>query len=185
MSNESPLPRRDAFASLAALLSGGDRAVGAAVAQAVVDPEGYLETFEETAERLFDADDPARDPRLPWLALVDRLLATLRAVEIDWHTAKADIDWSLEQTIAYARVPDVTRRAIAALAETSSAIETLQEIARLLADDGLRLAAMDIDSDSYVLLILSDTEYEQATAIADTLGCVLRDVREHDPNMSK
>lgn len=180
----SPPSRRDAFASLAALLSAGDAAVGKAVAQAVEDPDGYLETFEETGERLFDVDEPARDPRLPWLALVDRLLAKLRAVEVDWHTAKADIDWNLEQLPAYGRVPDVTRRAIAALSDSGSAIETLQEIARLLADDGLRLAAMDIDSDSYVLLLLSDTEYEQATAIADTLGFVLRDVREHDPNMS-
>jgi hypothetical protein len=43
---------------------------------------------------------------------------------------------------------------------------------------------MDIDSDSYVLLLLAAADYEQATAIADTLGFVLRDVREHDPNMS-
>ena len=176
--------RRDALARLAALLSGGDLAVRDAVAQAADDPDGYLDTFEETSERLWEVDDPARDPRLPWLALVDRLLAALRAVEIDWHTAKADIDWSLEQLIDWPRVPDVTRRAIAALTASASAIETFQEIARLVAADGLRLAAMDIDSDSYVLLLLAAADYEQATAIADTLGYVLRDVREHDPNMS-
>jgi hypothetical protein len=181
--NGSAQSRRDAFASLAALLSGGDSAVREAVVQAADDPAAYLETYEETSERLWDVEDPARDPRLPWLALVDRLLAVLRAVEIDWHSAKADVEWSLAQLIVWPRVPDVTRRAIAALAADASAIETLQEIARLVADDGLRLAAMDIDSDSYVLLLLGTADYEQATAIADKLGFVLRDVREHDPNL--
>ena len=182
--NGSAQSRQDAFASLAALLSGGDLAVREAVVQAAADPDAYLETFEETSERLWDVDDPARDPRLPWLALVDRLLAALRAVELDWDSGKADIDWSLEQLIAWPGLPDVTRRAIAALTASASAIDTLQEIARLVAADGLRLAAMDIDSDSYVLLLLAAADYEQATAIADTLGFVLRDVREHDPNMS-
>ena len=79
----------------------------------------------------------------------------------------------------------MTRRAIAALTSSASTIDTLQEMARLVAADGLRLAAMDIDSDSYVLLLLAAADYEHATAIADTLGFVLRDVREHDPNMSE
>ena len=172
----------EGFLRLASQLSGDDSAILQAVAAALDDPAAYLETHDDAAERLSDTDAPATDPRFAWLMLVDRLLAGIHAVEVDWRTRKDDLMWSLEQLGAFARLSERSRQEIGALACSGETIACLAAIAEIVAADNQRLAAMDIESDSYVLLLLDRDVYARATELAATLGCVLRDVREHDPN---
>ena len=181
MTSSRPAAWRQAFLSLAAELATEDPAVLAATALAIDDPQAYLDRYEETAERLDDRPEAADDQQLPWLALVDRLMGALRAVEIDWRADRDDIVWSLEQLADYAALPQAVRDDVARLS-CSHAIECLVAIAALVATTDRRLVALDIDSDSYVVMLLDNPTYLQATLAAESLGYVLRDVREHNSN---
>ena len=181
MTSSRPAAWREQFLSLAGDLAARDPAVLAATAQSIDDPQAYLDRYEETAERLGHRPDAADDPQVPWLALVDRLLAALRAVEIDWRTDRDDIVWSLEQLVDYATLPQAVRDAITGLS-CSDSIACLVAIAALVAKTERRLVALDIDSDSYVVMLLDNATYLRTTAVAESLGFVLRDIREHNPN---
>ena len=61
-------------------------------------------------------------------------------------------------------------------------IECLVAIAARVGETDFRLVALDIDSDSYVVMLLPDAVYRRATLDADALGLIVRDIREHDPN---
>ena len=172
--------RRQLFLDLADVIAPHD-SVREALTAALDDPAGYLETYDDTAERLGDPVE-ADDPQLPWLALVDRSMAALHAVEVDWRERRDDILWSLEQLRAYAAVTPDTRAALAALACDGATIDCLRAMAAALDEDGLRLAALDIDADSYVLALLDSNAYQRASSLAERLGFALRDIREHDPN---
>ena len=172
---------REQFLQLAGDLAAQDPAALDAIAIAIDDPRAYLAQYEETAERLDHWPDPAADPQLPWLALVDRLLAALRSVEIDWRADRDDITWSLGQLIDYAALPQAVRDEIARLS-CDNAIDCFVAMAGLVARSDRRLVALDIDSDSYVVMLLDSATYQRTTAVAEALGFVLRDIREHDPN---
>ena len=176
MTSSRPAAWREQFLSLAGDLAARDAAVLAATAQSIDDPQGYLDRYEETAERLGDRPDAADDPQVPWLALVDRLLAALRAVEIDWRTDRDDIVWSLEHLADYTALPQAVRDAITRLT-CSDSIECLVAMAALVATTDRRLVALDIDSDSYVLMVLDNAPYLRATTAADTLGRAARHSR--------
>jgi hypothetical protein len=181
MTSSRPAAWREQFLSLAADLAVRDAATLTAAAQAIDDPQSYLDRYDETAERLGDRPDAAADPQVPWLALVDRLLAALRAVEIDWRTDRDDIAWSLQQLVDYAALPQSVRDAIARLS-CGDSIECLVAIAALVAETDRRLVVLDIDSDSYVVMLLDNATYLRTTMVAESLGFVLRDIRDHDPN---
>ena len=181
MTSSRPAAWRERFLALAAELGARDPAVLTATALAIDDPQAYLDRYDETAERLDDRHDAAADPQLPWLALVDRLMAALRAVEIDWRADRGDIVWSLEQLADYAALPQDVREEITRLS-CPNAIDCLVAIAGLIGKTNSRLVALDIDSDSYVVMLLDGATYQRTTTAADSLGFVLRDIRDHDPN---
>jgi hypothetical protein len=174
-----PAAWRAQFLWLAGELSDRDPAVAAAMTLALDDPEVYLERHDETAERLGEDAGGAADPQLPWLALVDRLLAALRAVEIDWRADRDEVVWQLEQLTAYGALPQAIRDDITRV-DCHAPDECLNAIARLVARAGHRLALIDIDSESYVVALLDAPLYERATRAAETLGAVLRDIRESE-----
>jgi hypothetical protein len=172
---------REQFLRLAADVAAQDESVLAATALAIDDAQAYLDRYEETAERLDHLPEPAADPQLPWLALVDRLQAALRAVEIDWRSDRDDIVWSLQQLGEYSALPESVRDEIVRLS-CSNSIDCLVAIAGTVAKTSRRLVALDIDSDSYVVMLLDSAMYDRTTRAAESLGFVLRDIREHDPN---
>lgn len=172
---------REQFLWLAGELSDREPPVMEAVTLALDDPTSYLEQHDETAERLADREDAAADPQLPWLALVDRLLAALRLVEIDWRADPDEVAWQLEQLTAYGALPQPLREEIARV-RCAAPHECLLAIAHLVAGADRRLAVIDIDSDSYVVALLDAALYARTTLVAEALGVVLRDIRDHDPN---
>lgn len=171
------------FLALAGLLSSGDALVTDAVRAAIEQPASYVQAHAETTERFASAEEAAADPVLPWLALVDALLARQLAVELDWSTEHEEVLASLERLGNFRGVSDLSRRTLQSLQrEDAATIGWLRDIAEVVEADKLVVAAMDIDSDSYVVLLLPAPVYVQASQHAGQLGFLLRDVREHDPN---
>src|SRR5690349_162295 len=121
---------KDVFLALAALLAPGGSSIGASMAEAIGQPAAYLEKHPSTAARLWDSKTPAQDRRLPWLALVDELLARHRATELDWKDGKDEVVWGLAQIAGYDHVWRERRTAIQALeGSEASTITWLRRIA--------------------------------------------------------
>jgi hypothetical protein len=147
---------------------------------AVEHPAVYLEKHEVMRERLIGVDDPAANASLPWLALVDGLIARGYAVELDHRDGGAEVKASL---VDMKSMPPKSREWLRTLAvDEMYTIDALRAIATRAADDHLVVAVMDIESDSYVIVILSDEDYAKATKLAEKLGYILKDIRSHDPN---
>ena len=166
--------------SLSKLLApGDDGSLQQALTLAVNEPAAYLRTHPETAERGFvEADTPS----LPWLALVDGLLARGHAMEVDHRTDMEEVQWNLSKVKNYSRFSPKTRAWMESVSKMEGGGECLRALAPHAAADGLVIAVMDIDSDSYVTLILGRDDYAKATALAAKAGYILKDIREHDPN---
>jgi Family of unknown function (DUF6630) len=144
---------------------------------AVERPAVYLEKHAETRERMIGLGDSAANGSLPWLALGDGLIARGYAVELDHRDGGTEVKHALEQMksmhatwLKTLPVDDMTT------------IDSLRAIATRAAADHLVVAVMDIESDSYIVLILSKEDYAKATELAAKLGYILKDIREHDPN---
>ena len=173
---------KDVLLALAAVLVPADPSLGEAVTAAIAAPQRYTETHATTADRIETLDESGRKRWLPWLALVDELIARHRAVELDWKLDAADVIWNLEQLTSYAALAESRKASITALHGDGATIGTLRTIAGLLAADQRVLAALDIDSDSYVIVLLSDADYAKARSLAQSAGFTLKDIRTFDPN---
>lgn len=168
---------------LAVLLAPADATIERDVRTAIEQPASYLQAHEVTSGRLGSSKQPAGDRHLPWLALVDELIARHCAVELDWRVDKDDLLWSLEQLQGYPQLSATTRASIAELRNDDAlTVNWLRAVAGQTAHDGMIIAVMDIDSDSYVTLLLKHDDYHRAAQLARRLGFVLADIREHDPN---
>ena len=146
---------------------------------AVKAPASYLEQHPETGQRLIAGDKRM----LPWLALTDGLMARHYAVELDHGTSGDDAAWSLSQLKTYHHLSAKTRAWLDTLgSEPVATVDCLRTIAARADGDGVIVAVMDIDSDSYIVLLLRKGEYEKAAKLAKELGFTLADIRGHDPN---
>jgi hypothetical protein len=169
--------------ALVAVLSPSDTSVLDEIRAAIEHPADYLQTHEDLADRLWASKDPAADPKLPWLVLADRLQDRHLAVELDWRTGKDDLLWSLRQLESYRLLSEQTRSSMATLHVADRlTVNGLRTIASQAASDDVVVAVMDIESDSYVVLLLKRPDYLRASELADKMGFVLKDIREHDPN---
>jgi hypothetical protein len=146
---------------------------------AVESPATFFEKHSDTADR---AGSPS-NKSLGWLALVDGLIARKLATELDWRTSGEDATWSLSQLKTYDRLSVKTRTWLPTLDHESFAtVDYLRKLAPHADADGVIVAVMDIDSDSYIVLLLQKDQYAKATDAAAKLGYILKDVRDHDPN---
>jgi hypothetical protein len=146
-------------------------------------PADYLAKHPEMRERMMNNADPAANGSLPWLALVDGLMARGYATELDYKTTGTDAAASLEHLKGHTRFSRKTRDWLKTLGpEGMTTASCLRRVAAHAAFDGVVVAVMDIDSDSYIVLILGKDDYKKATRFAEQLGYILKDIREHDPN---
>ncbi len=174
---------KGALLALAALLAPGKSGLIEALTAAIERPATFLETHERTRERLWASKEPAaKDPALPWLALVDGLIDEHRAVELDWDFGAGDTLWNLEQLEGWKGLTEERRKSLGAIEGDGPTIEALRACAAQLAADHRVLAALDIDSDSYVMVLLSDADSAKASDLAHRAGFTLKDIRHFDPN---
>ena len=151
--------------SLSRLLAPGDDSLQRDLALARNQPGIYLQQHPETEEREVDVDDPS----LPWLALVDGLLTRHIAAEVDHRSDVADVNWNLSQLKSYKLFSAKTRHWLETT-EMEGTGDILRALAPYAKKDGLVIATMDIDSDSYVILVLTKSDYAKATKLAHQLG---------------
>jgi len=143
--------RRAALLELAAALGGTKAAVvRREVALAAEDPARYLASTRHERFAAWDADATAA---LPWLALIEALEAVGRLAEIDWKEAGSEICTWLARLGGAA-----ARRALAG--DPASALderrteEALELFGLRLGEAGLALLILDVDSDSYPLVVV-------------------------------
>jgi len=173
---------KEALLALAALLAPGDPTLVAALTAAIEQPATFLDGHDVTKDRLSASTDAAKDPQLPWLALVDLLIEAHRAVELDWKLGAEDVIWNLEQLEGWKTLSDERRKSVAALEGDGPTVEVLRVCAAQLAADHRVLGVLDIDSDSYVTVLLGESDYPKAAELAHRAGFTLKDIRHFDPN---
>lgn len=154
--------RLDSLVAIAQLLAPKSKRVVSDVTQAFENPKAY---FKAHRKRLDERNIDKPDKDLPWIALVDALIAAKGLVEIDWKTAADDLHWNLgklgrkKETAWLSKIDPIT--------DDRSTLELLEETGqRLLASHQLQLAALDIGSDSYCLVIIPAAIAKQLVALA-------------------
>lgn len=157
------------FAEIAALISKNDAEVVKAVKSAIDNPKRYLkqnaERFDNRSIDFSDEDfiDEFEPEELLFLAMVDELDSHGYAFEVDWKCSVEDFVWSLEQMKTYGLISDV----ISPLElDEDGDVETWGKTLNAALGDRARLGYIDIDSDSYVLIIVSPEVFAKISEIA-------------------
>jgi hypothetical protein len=164
---------------LGRVLDPDDASLHDALKLAVESPGKYFEKHPEMADRSVSPESE----NLGWLALVDGLMFRKLATELDWRTSGEEATWSLSQLKTYARLSPKTRAWLPSLdGQSFETVDYLRQLAAHADGDAVIVAVMDIDSDSYVVLLLQKEQYKKASEAAAKLGYILKDIREHDPN---
>ena len=154
--------RLAALLELGALVAPRARALPARVEQAFADPRAYLRAH---ARRMDDRNIERAVPELPWVALIEALIDARACVEIDWKTDAEDVAWAI------ARLPAVPRAAVTRLKrdpelDQRSTWELLELAGQHLLAHDLTLAALDMGSDAYCLVVLASDDARRAAALA-------------------
>lgn len=156
--------RRDALAAIAKLIAPKAKRAVVEVTAAATDGAAYYRAHEtQLAERNIDGPMPL----LPWIALVDALIAAKACTEIDWKTDADEVAWAI------GKLPGAPRKALAAIAredDDRSTWELLELAGQLLRGHDRQLCALDIDSDSYCLVLVPLGDARTLVALAKGVG---------------
>ncbi|MEO6083156.1 MAG: DUF6630 family protein [Umezawaea sp.] len=161
-----PSTARDALIAIAALLAPGEPDVADRAVQAHAYPDSYL---RDHADRLDERgiDEPV--PELAWIALIDALTDRGLLAEVDWKEATAEITAQLRGLRSSPAQPE----AWTWLDTTDTDLVTydfLELAGRELRDAGIALAVLDIESDSYPLVLLPADRATDLVTLAATAG---------------
>jgi len=151
---------------LARWLMAADPSLAEEVHLALVSPDEYVRRFQQPLHRR-GIENPRSD--LPWIALVNELQERGRLHELDWKEAPEDVAWKTDHMLPdRAMRPD--RWAWLAQWEDKLPHELLSAIAAHLAEEGLAVLTIDIDSDSYPLMVLPVGQVEECQRLAQVAG---------------
>ncbi|MBD5111889.1 MAG: hypothetical protein HDT42_05055 [Ruminococcaceae bacterium] len=161
------------LAEIAALISKNDAEVVKAVEFAIDNPKKYLkrnaERFDDRSIDFSDEDftDEFEPEELLFLAMVDELDQHGYAFEVDWKCGLEDFIWSLEQMKPYGLISDVISHLEL---DKNDDVETWGKALNAALGDRARLGYIDIDSDSYVLIIVTPEVFAKISEIAEDNG---------------
>lgn len=161
------------LAEIAALISKNDAEVVKAVEFAIDNPKKYLkrnaERFDDRSIDFSDEDftDEFEPEELLFLAMVDELDRGGYAFEVDWKCGLEDFIWSLEQMKPYGLISDVISHLEF---DEDNDVETWGKTLNAALGDRARLGYIDIDSDSYVLIIVTPEVFAKISEIAEDNG---------------
>ena len=153
---------------LASHLVAEDPSLAEDIRLAIVNPDEYVSSFRERL-RGRSIEKPRSD--LPWIALVNGLEDRGRLRELDWKEAPDDVTWKVDHLLPDQPVrPD--RWAWVATAEWEEKLphDLLPAIAAHLAAEGLTVVTLDIDSDSYPMMVLPVGQVERCQELAQLAG---------------
>lgn len=156
---------------LARLMTGSE-AVLANLKTALEDPDGYFsENAARFAERGIDVKTSSRG-ELYWIALVDELCEVGCAFEVDYKCELEDFLWALEQLNNYSLIAEE----IGLLKlDDDEYIEAWGEEINLALAERAFVCFLDIDSDSYPLVIVSGEALESVRKLASDNGRSIED----------
>jgi len=157
-------PARDSWTSICDTVAPEDHDLGDDVALAVEAPALYLQRFEDP---LFERGIEAPHQVSPWLALVDGLISRGWCTEVDWKVDAADLAHALGELRPLAGMRNVLSPLAASQTRNE---EALTLAARCLHAQGMALIHLDIDSDSYPLLVVPADRGEATRRMAEALG---------------
>lgn len=154
---------------IAELISDKDTNVTEAIKECVRDPWGYGEENPEGfEERGIDVigEDTTNANEICWICMVDKLQENGYLFSVDYNCEAEDLLWALSQIKTYSLIKD----AVSELElDTSKDIEAWAEEINL-AISGALVCMINIDSDSYELIIVSHDVYDKISVIAENNG---------------
>jgi hypothetical protein len=151
---------------LARHLMAADPSLAEEVRLALVNPDEYVQLFQKELNRR-GIENPRSD--LPWIALVSGLANRGRLRELDWKEAPEDVAWKIDHLLSD-RPMQPDRWAWLAEWEDKLPHELLPAIAARLAPEGLAVVTLDIDSDSYPMMVVPVGQVEVCQRLAQIAG---------------
>lgn len=179
------------LAEIAALISGNDAEVTSAMESALDDPKKYLkrnvERFDNRGidfsdKELEDEFEPEELPDvLMFLAMVDELDSHGYVFEVDWKCGLEDFIWSLREMKTYGLISDILGKfdhvhlgfvplKNGEKLDEEDDVETWGRSLNAVLGNTSRLGYIDIDSDSYVLVIATPEVFAKISKIAEDNG---------------
>jgi hypothetical protein len=165
----------DEIIELAGRLMTRDPSLREEVRLAIVSADAYVSQFQE---RLRDRgiEEPCSD--LPWIALVNGLEDRGRLRELSKKEAVEDIASKIDNNLLPDRPVEPDRWAfLAQAADLREAVPrlSLPVIAAHLAKEGLAVVTLDMDSDSYPLMVLPADQVGECQRLAELAGYSITD----------
>ena len=151
-------------------ISKGDKAVEKEIKKCLSDMDAYYEAHEEDFEdRCLDRDaieeDEVEEGELQWIALVDILINHAYCCELDWKCYKEDFVYCLNELHGMERY-DLTLEEDW-LDEEADIKEWCTVLDEKWQEKGVCIAALDIESDCYIIFPVLKTELNELTELAE------------------
>jgi len=166
---ESSVIKRTALITLSEQLSADSENVASEVVQALDHPELYVEQW---ADRLANRGIEEPIPELAWIALVDALDEQGLVWEVDWKADAKDILFAVHSLLDRRgwHQPAADRQLEQAVRSGSHTYDHLCKLHESLRPHGIVLGNLDINSDSYVLIVVREEEVEEIQQLAKASG---------------
>ncbi|KNY28859.1 DUF6630 family protein [Pseudobacteroides cellulosolvens] len=162
--------KRDALLELARKLSMYSNEVEEDIILVLENPKEYIKKY---ASRLEDRGIYKPDEDLPWVALADALIERKLAWEIDWQHSLEEV-FSIINTLIIKRGFVENKQSFYKSCIGVKLECILVDISKRLSKSFLTLIYLDIDSDSYVLVVIPKVFFAEACQLAEKAGYSIR-----------
>jgi hypothetical protein len=172
LGRQAAVDKREALLALSRKLSRGSEQVAGEVAQALDHPDAYVGQW---GDRLWNRGIEEPIPDLAWIALVDALGEQGLVWEIDW---KQEIETTLfaVHSLLDRRgwlLPAADRRLEQAIQSDHDTFQQLNELHDWLRPHGIVLGQLDINGDSYVLIVVREDDFAEMEQLTKASGYTL------------
>lgn len=155
---------------IAGLISNNDENIMQRLSECADDPWGY---GEENAERYLQrgidvpGEDTTNSDEIRWIGLIDELAESSYLSTLDYNCGLDDFLWNLKQLKTYQLIePYISSINF----DENDSIEGWGEEINLALGGKAFLCMLEIDSDSYELIIVTNEVYEKISEIAESNG---------------